>query len=453
MPDGHPDRQPPLRHVHLGAGKLGLGYVLWARAPGVHTTLVSRFNPEKVDISAALGQDRAYLVESSTGYRTTCAFDDFVMLGPETAAIDALSVALAETDVLTVSVGAKNLPMAAHQIAGALRRARRSRPLVLLAVENVQSSSVWLAQMIRDASTGRDVCTLLPCNAVVDRKCTSLAIEGGCPVVHVEPRDGSSLQILVAGDEAREVVSRLFDFDRAGVEVMRDEGTHDFLELRKAFCVNALDYAAGTYAYIQDTAISEAMKLEDVCRRLEGITYELAVALTVEAIARELEGEYPFEANLEYARESLEKLRETDDIYERVFGDLKVYANRDRILRDFLGTIEDDFRSLSWPSGDNQKEEFLQGSFRRLIRKGVTELVQNLDLGQHLGKVRLRLARPVRVLCDEENAMVIERIVGGPGFVARHLPTALSDHIRMMFEEAQQSGYILAQVSYDSGVY
>jgi mannitol-1-phosphate 5-dehydrogenase len=131
-----------MKAVIIGAGHIGCGFAgQLFNAAGCHLLFVAR-NPSLVDHFNRVGCYRVRLVN---GAKT----QEHLIAGVQALPSHALAqvaVAIAEADLVAVSVGANNLPDVAPLIAAGLRR--RARPLNILAFENLTDAGAQVRRLV-----------------------------------------------------------------------------------------------------------------------------------------------------------------------------------------------------------------------------------------------------------------------------------------------------------------
>jgi hypothetical protein len=264
------EKMDTIKHIHIGTGKLGLGYVLPLLQDGVDSGLMVRRVSKSQDKLNDNDLKNLHLIrndeytwqsseaEDGTTRRISCnktycyhiESDSPIIYSEGSEGSD-----WDDVDIITTAVGIDKLSEIAPWIGNVLyrRMARDShKPVVLMAFENGSRPSSNLFKMIQTkyANLTRKLDKILVCDAVVDSICRIKPWneeDGLVAIGQSEP----SLFIMACNDVAEDIIRRTFrSGDEFGRVIVRrktpDENLNDlifdFNEKKKAWLVNALDY-------------------------------------------------------------------------------------------------------------------------------------------------------------------------------------------------------------------
>ena len=223
-----------LRHVHIGAGALGLGLVVPLTADDLDVTLVQRRSSRSRRIWEALDKRGSYCRHAADGATPTTR----VTLSPSSEILDAddadrlrARVRAPETTLLTTAVGEANLEELAVGLRSVLSERARAGgpPLCVIACENT------VGPIFTALSHAFEGTTVEFARCVVDRFCRKPEVRDGD--VHVSTEAYGSW-LIEAGPSSRVLVDALGHLDEVGF--VRDLGP---LRRKKRWLVNAPHFA------------------------------------------------------------------------------------------------------------------------------------------------------------------------------------------------------------------
>jgi hypothetical protein len=262
-----------IKHIHIGAGRLGLGYVLPLLQDDIDSRLMVRSAAGASDEHSDTERKNRFLldndeyewqsseVEATKVKRISCR----QTYGYELKSGDTIvypegseGPGWDDADIITTAVGIEKLPRIALWLGKILRQrmAQRDRkPVVLLAFENGSKPSTVLFDAILSTKAGflkrEEVAgRILVCDAVIDSICRVRPQKEKSSLVVIGQAKPSAF-IMARNDYAEDIIRRTFRVDHSfGQTIIHrksqseelDRFIFDFNERKKAWLVNAPDY-------------------------------------------------------------------------------------------------------------------------------------------------------------------------------------------------------------------
>lgn len=358
-------------HVHIGAGRFGLGMVLDVCQQAGFKSIALHRATEKA-YHQTLRSKKFYKIiydNNLASPRTINANFHYYQSFDHSQAVNLL----AEPSVLliTTSVTADGLRDIAPLLARALeiRKANNAGPVCVIACENLRQNSQRLRNYVQThvaPETGdtyfRD--SMIFCDTVVDRVCAEVTDNPECPQLAVESFWEWIVQEPSIPLEALDKLGQLSNFKRA-----RNSAEFETLETRKYWCFNGAHLAAAAYAYNYASEtnqpisrLSDALEKNEVVRKLKAVQEELAFALRCFARTKGVIDAFP-----------ADELREYN---ERIF--LRMQLNKEDRFAQILKHAEGEVKSMRDALRMLDLHEFLDRVVGRIVGPQ-TEIVRLYD--------------------------------------------------------------------------
>ena len=439
--------------VHIGAGSLGLGYVVPSIHSEVYSTVANRQSPGAHH--SVLLRVRKYELRAPGG-STSCRFDEYMQTATDNGSTREFIDAVARANVVSTSIGGSNYPATAARLADAIAsKPAVKEPLYIMCFENKLESSRSMVDLIQQVrpSIARP---LIPCDVIVDRICRRPEVERGKVVLATG--DEKSCYVLVPDDAAVQVIERVFDTWAANMTLTRDDVLLKLHARRKFWCINAVDYAAATFAHAHEFSyIGQALcDKDDTVRRLVwGVAVECAAALTL-SVGDDASRypEFSWAENYASAKAMIERLsipESTRDCYT-VFKDLFGYSAAYNQYHQFTSKLSDAHKATCPQRGKDFSETVNGDAFRQAVEREAQTLFEKLSLYDYFDKVHARLAEPVLHLQAASKPQLAaipskwrSELTSGFGF-PRYLPQLLAEHVKIIRDELTAAGTELAGV-------
>jgi hypothetical protein len=284
--------EPPL-HLHIGLGKLGLGFVVpffkdsSFQFLGAVKTDTKEPRPHH-DVHDVIARGGALLLAMDGGRRLPAPTPHLLPYDPKRTKRTLIDALPQPPQVVSCSVGVAKLP-AIYKILYSLivkhRAHYRKHPLVFLPFENKADAGTVAAEQILARGLPPTVVSdcLAPANVVVDRICSRIEVipepDPGVCIVHTESYQHCCLTFPGGTNERVEPILRALGIANHYV----DEKQFDEEVRRKYWCVNALQYAVTVIAIKNglnfSNRINDAIQLDEVQDRIASLREELAIAM------------------------------------------------------------------------------------------------------------------------------------------------------------------------------
>lgn len=356
-----------MQAIHFGAGNIGRGFIGAALQDAGYHVVFADVNSELVDLLNATDEYRVFEL-GPEGH--TLRYNNFEAVHSIVEREKLISM-IAESDVVTASVGANILPRIAEVIAIGLDRRQRLEPAIVMACENAVNATDLLAKEILKFHAVQTRAVF--CNTAVDR-IVPLQPEGLAPSVEVE---AFSEWVI----ETKNL--RGFTLDIPAATLVEDLGP--YIE-RKLFTVNTAHCAV---AYLGQQAgyptIASAMKDAGIAGQVRQILRETSTAL----IRR-----FGFDADRHaaYVNKTLARLSSEviDDQVERVGRQpLRKLSRNERLISPAAylaeagvptpGLLRAVAAALSFTSTDDAEVQLLEQNLRTLSSAEFVTVVCGLN--------------------------------------------------------------------------
>jgi len=241
--------------VHFGAGNIGRGFVApFLRESGYEVV----FADVSEELIGALQQQPSYRVHEVGEGGRELVIDGYRALNSREHP-DEVAAEIANADIVTTAVGARNLPFVAPLIvAGLAQRSADARPLIVIACENAIGGTDILAAAVRELG------------GAMER-----AIWANCAIDRIVPEQRGGLDVTLEAFWEWAVDRTPFHGDEpelAGVHWVDD--LEPYIE-RKLFTVNTGHASTAYLGYQRDIAtIAEALAVPEVMAEVRAVLAE-----------------------------------------------------------------------------------------------------------------------------------------------------------------------------------
>ncbi len=380
-------------HVHIGAGKFGLGMVVdLCRRAGFRTIVLNRTNLN--DHHPMLRDRRSYRIEyfdlpqESTNVTIGLHYYSADREENAVAFLASPSVVLLTT-AITPDAFAAVAPLLADGIEQ--RKKLAAGPLCIMACENLPRNSQALSSHVERLLSPETVATYFRtnvffCNTVVDRVCSGIVSDSDGVRVDAEWFHD---WIVEAPSVELEAIRMLEDADL--VTLAMTPAVLQAYETRKYWCLNGAHVAAAAYAYNYDPElilVSVALKNNDIRSKVEALQDELGLALRryVEHIG--VADLFPEDEIIKYNNRVLQRFcANPKDEISRI---LKHVDDIDETIETFTTSV--------WKT-------LLQEGLDSALRKNLVGVLKISDVRHLLSRVVERIIEPQQELLHANRAM------------------------------------------------
>jgi mannitol-1-phosphate/altronate dehydrogenase len=334
---GDSKKREKARHVHIGTGKFGLGFVgYFSHRLGFATSLLNRAHENSSARNKKLHDHRKYRIKyfDQESRQELIQFEDCTSIssGQETSGRAVELISDPKTKLLTTSVGESHLKNLAPIIASGLQARTSDTPLFIIACENGHrcSSKIlekWVVDLL-PSSTRKE--TFIDC--VVDQVCEE-----------IEEHKSSKDIITVSVESHREWIIESEDEElqkllKHSFIKFVPSGQIDIYETRKLWLVNGFQLALAVLGmeFLRNSKapLSEVIKSDNkpLSDQVNGIRRELENALHI----KDQRDFFKRQEINSFANQVTERIRQSQDTCERILRDALFGEERIRqVTRDF----------------------------------------------------------------------------------------------------------------------
>jgi mannitol-1-phosphate/altronate dehydrogenase len=400
------------QHVHIGTGRLGLGFVVYfSKKLGFTTVLCNRQHPDSAEKHNLLATACEYLIKYSDGVaEDTINFHSLYHFGVTGSPYAPLIGAMSNdrTTLITTAVGESQLWRVAPLIAAGVKSRTKDFPLLLVACENGHHCSTSLALKIETHLGGRLAeHGVFHADCIVDQSCDKISINEHASdpsrrtvVVQAE----SHREWVIAAPSIKELHPLLARLAKHQDIKIISESHLDLYERRKLWLVNGFHLAIAIIGYMElgkNACVADAVTTDDarIRQQIRDVRSELANALLLEDGLAIFGGINPIDAYIEGVEARLK--------------------NSPRLCKDILRDAvfdEPRMKEFSYQLGKGIGED-------QPISRVLADLLDDCVLS-FFAKIKDRLYDPMKKLSDR-----------GAGSSPVALPTILLSIIRFLAEQ------------------
>jgi mannitol-1-phosphate/altronate dehydrogenase len=388
-------------HVHIGAGKFGLGMVVdLCHRAGFRTLVMNR--KSGAEHHHPLGSRGAFRVVYDNAAhqelkKVTAHFYDSAL---ETEAIEL--IANSSVRLLTTSVRPDGLRDVAPLIAEALARRVQNHvgtPLCILACENLRDNSAQLSDHVKahfQKITSKPLGgSAVFCNTIVDRICAGIAVVGGLLEVSVEE---FSEWIIEHPGRSIDALDTLSGLD--GVTLTRSNEEFQAFETRKYWCLNGVQLAAAAYSYHYDPGLvllSEALENQNILGKVRALQDEVGYAFRLYAGNLGVSASFPEEEVVRYSDSVLRRFRRNKT--DRVSRLLKHQEDAESRLRQFIQSIVEAAAATVESQAGGEKAGSI---IRQTLRQNLLKTLSLMDIHEFLNRFVERVVGPWKEILNSD---------------------------------------------------